>query len=248
MATFPATPPAFLQLGAHPLRWSLMRELSRGDHQVEELAVLTGQPQNLVSYHLGKLRAAEVVLARRSSRDAREVYYRLNVSRCASLLAAAGSDLHAVLSPALPILREPVRFVPIQAKRLLFLCTENSARSQMAEGLARHYSQGTLPAVSAGIQAGRVHPLAIRAMAAMGIDISGQRSKPVSEFADERFDLVVTVCDRAREACPEFLDAPERLHWSIPDPAADGAGGADFERVALELEERVALLLRTLVA
>jgi arsenate reductase len=103
--------------------------------------------------------------------------------------------------------------------RVLFLCTHNSARSQMAEGILRALGEDRVEAYSAGTVATRVHPLAIAAMAEEGIDISRQRSKPMDELKGEKFDYVVTVCDNARESCPVFPGSPEHLHWSIPDPS-----------------------------
>jgi arsenate reductase len=104
--------------------------------------------------------------------------------------------------------------------RVLILCTGNSARSQMAEGLLRALSRGALEVHSAGTKPSQVNPLAIEAMKESGIDISGHRSKSVQEFAAQRFDIVITVCDNARETCPIFPGAPGRIHWSFPDPAA----------------------------
>jgi arsenate reductase (thioredoxin) len=103
--------------------------------------------------------------------------------------------------------------------RVLFLCTHNSARSQMAEGLLRHLSGGRVQAFSAGTEATRVRPLAIRAMVEAGIDIAGQESKTLQRYLGEPFDAVITVCDDANEACPFFPGASERLHWSFPDPS-----------------------------
>jgi arsenate reductase (thioredoxin) len=104
--------------------------------------------------------------------------------------------------------------------RVLILCTGNSARSQMAEGLLRGLSRSGIEVHSAGTKPSQVNPLAIEAMKETGIDISGHRSKSVEEFAAQRFDIVITVCDNAREVCPIFPGAPERIHWSFPDPAA----------------------------
>ena len=104
--------------------------------------------------------------------------------------------------------------------RVLILCTGNSARSQMAEGLLRSLSKSVVEAHSAGTHPSRVNPLAVEAMKEIGIDVSGHRSKSVEEFAGQRFDLVITVCDNAKESCPVFPGAPERLHWSYEDPAA----------------------------
>ena len=103
--------------------------------------------------------------------------------------------------------------------RVLILCTGNSARSQMAEGLLRALSRGAVEASSAGTKPSQVNPLAIAAMKEAGIDISAHRSKSVEEFAAQRFDIVITVCDNAKETCPIFPGAPERIHWSFPDPA-----------------------------
>lgn len=118
------------------------------------------------------------------------------------------------------------------AKRVLILCTGNSARSQMAEGLLRHLSvEGSFEVFSAGTEPSRVNPLAIEAMREKGIDISGQRSKSVDEFRGQEFDYVITVCDRAAENCPAFPGRTERIHWSFDDPAA--AEGERDERLAL---------------
>ena len=104
--------------------------------------------------------------------------------------------------------------------RVLILCTGNSARSQMAEGLLRHDAAGRVDVESAGTQPGVVRPEAIQAMAEIGIAIGAHRSKHVDEFRGQRFDVVITVCDHAKESCPIFPGAPERIHWSLPDPAA----------------------------
>ncbi len=114
-------------------------------------------------------------------------------------------------------------------RRVLFLCTHNSARSQMAEGLLRHLAGGRIEAHSAGTEATRVRPLAIRAMAELAIDISGQASKTLDRYLEERFDAVITVCDDANEACPVFPGAKNRLHWSFRDPSR--ADGSEEERL-----------------
>jgi len=123
--------------------------------------------------------------------------------------------------------------------RVLFVCTHNSARSQMAEGLLRAMAGVRVAAFSAGTEATRVRPLAIEAMAELGIDISGQESKTLDRFLAEPFDYVITVCDQANEACPFFPGAARRLHWSFPDPAA--ATGTDAERLAVYREVRDAI-------
>ena len=115
-------------------------------------------------------------------------------------------------------------------KRILVLCTGNSARSQMGEGLFRHEGAGDWQVESAGTKPSIVRPEAIAAMAEIGIDISWHRSKSVDEFTGQDFDYVVTVCDNARDACPVFPGAKNRLHWSFEDPAA--AQGSEEERMA----------------
>lgn len=105
-------------------------------------------------------------------------------------------------------------------RRILFLCTANSARSQMAEGLARDLGAEFLEVASAGSEPSFVHPMAIQVMAEIGLDISAHRSKTLGELVDESFDEVVTVCDRAAKNCPVFPGVVRRTHWSLPDPAA----------------------------
>jgi arsenate reductase len=107
-----------------------------------------------------------------------------------------------------------------EALRVLFLCTHNSARSQMAEAFLNHLGHGRFQAFSAGTEARGLHPLSVQAMAEEGIDISLQESKTVDRFVAEPFDFVITVCDEANEACPYFANARERRHWSFPDPSA----------------------------
>ena len=119
----------------------------------------------------------------------------------------------------------------IEKKRVLFLCTHNSARSQMAEGLLRNLSGDRFEAFSAGTEATHVRPLAVRAMEEMGVDISGQESETLDRYLQEPFDYVITVCDDANEACPFFPGAREWLHWSFEDPSK--ANGTEEERLAV---------------
>src|SRR5947209_16729882 len=116
-------------------------------------------------------------------------------------------------------------------RRVLFVCTHNSARSQMAEGLLRQLGGGRFEAFSAGTEATHVRPLAVKAMQELGIDISGHESKTLDRYLDQPFDKVITVCDQANEACPVFFGARERLHWSFPDPSK--AMGTDDEQLAV---------------
>jgi len=127
-------------------------------------------------------------------------------------------------------------------RRILFLCTHNSARSQMAEGLLRHLAGDRFDASSAGTDATRVRPLAIRAMAELGIDISSQESKTLDRYLGAPFDAVITVCDAANEPCPLFVRARERLHWSFPDPSR--ATGTDDAQLAVYRSVRDAIRAR----
>ncbi|RJP79721.1 MAG: arsenate reductase ArsC [Candidatus Zixiibacteriota bacterium] len=126
---------------------------------------------------------------------------------------------------------------------VLFVCTHNSARSQMAEGLLNHHYGDRYEAFSAGTEQTRVHPLAIEAMARAGIDISGHESKIVDRFGDRLFDVVVTVCDLARATCPFVPAKVKRLHWSLEDPsAATGTQEqqlARFEQIRDEIRRRI---------
>lgn len=125
-------------------------------------------------------------------------------------------------------------------QRVLFLCTGNSARSQMAEGMVNHFLGAEWEAYSAGTHpAGYVHPLAIQAMLELGIDISGQRSKSTDEFRDAHFDLVVTVCDDAAENCPVWLGQGQVVHIGFPDPAR--ATGGHLEQLAVFRQVRDAI-------
>jgi arsenate reductase (thioredoxin) len=128
-------------------------------------------------------------------------------------------------------------------RRVLFLCTHNSARSQMAEGLLRHLAGDRFEVYSAGTEATVVRPEAITAMAELGVDISGQDSKTLDSFLEEPFDYVVTVCDDANEARPVFPGARNRLHWSFRDPSR--ATGSDEERLGVFREVRDEILART---
>ncbi len=229
-------PPRFLRLAGHPLRWQLLSELARSDRRVGELCELAGRRQSLVSYHLRQLRDGGLVSLRRSAADGRDTYYVLDLAHCGELLAGAGGALHPALAWAAPTHDTST------TADVLFLCTGNSSRSQMAEALCERLSDGALRAVSAGSAPKPLHHHAVRVMRDRGIDISARRSKHLSEFADRRFDHVISLCDRVREVCPEFPGAPELVHWSIPDPAREGTPPA-FERTAAELETRIGFLI-----
>jgi ArsR family transcriptional regulator, arsenate/arsenite/antimonite-responsive transcriptional repressor / arsenate reductase (thioredoxin) len=237
----------FLKLMGHDLRWQLMAALARSDRQVQELARLLDQPQNLVSYHLKRLRSLDLVRERRSAADGRDIYYNLNFEQVRELYVASAAALHPALVETEQLPADAAQRVRAQPVRILFLCTENSARSQMAEGILRQLSHGQVDAFSAGSAPAPVHPDAVRALSEMGIDISGQIAKSIDVFRGQSFDYIVTVCDRVREACPSFPDDPQRIHWSFPDPAASAGDEAaryrSFQQTALQLTTRIRYLL-----
>ncbi len=243
----PTHPPKILGVLGDPVRWKLVSELAVSDRRVGELVDLVGQPQNAVSYHLAALRRAGLASARRSSADGRDVYYRVHLCRCRDLIAEAGGLLHpgCALTPAgnsdVHIAGRP---------SLLFLCTGNSARSQIAEAFAVHRSEGQVRAVSAGSQPKPLHPNAVRVLAERGIDISGSSTKSLTRYTNRRFDRVITLCDKVREVCPEFRSSTLSAHWSIQDPASSGSNDEatypTFVKVADDIEDRIALLLADL--
>jgi len=133
--------------------------------------------------------------------------------------------------------------------KVMFVCTGNSARSQMAEGFARHYGHGRVEAHSAGVEPSRLNPYAVRAMQEIGIDISDHRSKAFDWDIARQMDLVVTVCGHANESCPVLPPEVRRLHWPLEDPAAatgsDAEIAATFRHIRDQIESRVLDLLRT---
>ncbi|WP_369244774.1 ArsR family transcriptional regulator [Streptomyces sp. R41] len=243
--------PAFVSLAANPLRWRLLTALAASDYRVRELVALLGHPQNLISYHLRLLRRSGLVTAHRSSFDARDSYYHLDLERCAHALAAAGVALHPALrldpTPPPPTATE-------QSARpcVLFTCTGNSARSPIAEALLRHRSGGQVEVTSAGSHPKpRIHPNAVRVLREhYGIDIADQRPRQLDTVARNRFDHLISLCDKVREICPEFSGQPRRTHWSIPDPAAadgnDQASYPAFRHTAAEIDTRIRYLLPVL--
>lgn len=131
--------------------------------------------------------------------------------------------------------------------RVLFLCMENSCRSQIAEALLRSIGKGRIEVYSAGQNPKPVHPLAAQVMSDVDIDMSAQASKPVEQFVGQRFDFVITVCDRAKETCPRWHDVREQIHWSFDDPAAAEGTSEQrlrvFRRVRDEIRQRLQLFV-----
>jgi protein-tyrosine-phosphatase len=243
-------PPEVFKLAGHPVRWNLLMRLARSDERVQDLVEQLKMPQNLVSYHLRKMRDGHLVHERRSSADERTVYYSLDFEQFQTRFLAAGKMLHpAMIDCSSEDAREPDRVKP--PLRVLFLCTRNSARSQMAEVLLRHLSHGAIEAYSAGSDpALHVHPLAVQAMEAIGINMHEQYPKHFERYRGQHFDAIVTVCDRVREVCPIFPDDPERIHWSFPDPTevvgSETEQYAVFKWMGLQLTCRLRLLMTVL--
>lgn len=225
-----------------------MALLSSGDYRVGELVTLMNESQNLISYHLRLLRNGGLVRAARSSFDGRDTYYHLELDRCAEMLTGTGTALHPALDPA----PTPHPFVHTKPMNVLFVCTGNSARSAIAEALLHVRTSGRVGAVSAGTRPKPdMHPNTIRVLREeFGIDISDQPPRHVDTFERRRFDTVITLCDKAREVCPEFGGESRRIHWSIPDPAAtcgsDDEIYAQFQATAAEIDTRIRHLLPTL--
>ncbi|RZU75881.1 protein-tyrosine-phosphatase [Micromonospora kangleipakensis] len=254
MASSNQATPAFVRLAAHPLRWRLLTELADSDYRVRELVTLVGEPQNLVSYHLRLLRDGGLVTATRSSFDGRDSYYHLDLDRCADALADTGAALHPALGREAAPRTPPVDLRRSPRVGVLFVCTGNSARSPIAEALLRHRTGGQVEVASAGSRPKpRLHPNAVRVLHdEFGIDITGQRPRHLDTVTGRRLDYVISLCDKAREACPDFQDHPRRVHWSIPDAAA--AGDTDqtsypaFQHTAADIDTRIRHLLPVLTA
>ncbi|GCF07506.1 arsenate reductase/protein-tyrosine-phosphatase family protein [Dictyobacter arantiisoli] len=242
--------PDVLKQISHEVRWNLVQYLSHSDERVQDLVGALHLPQNLVSYHLKQLRRGHLVTERRSSADGRDMYYSLDLQTLRQHFLATGAAIHPVLGAGVMVRDAGTWQLPSPSRRILFLCTKNSARSQIAEGLLRHLSGGHVMVESAGSTPTALHPAAVHAMAKIGIDISQHRSKYVDEVTHQRFDLVVTVCDRMREVCPSFPGAPRRIHWSIPDPVetvgSDQKVDQAFAQTVELLAMRVNLLLTDL--
>jgi protein-tyrosine-phosphatase/DNA-binding transcriptional ArsR family regulator len=241
--------PPVVRLLADPVRWRLVRQLAFSDQRVRELVKVLGEPQNLVSYHLRRLRGGGLVTSRRSSFDARDTYYSLNLTACLQALSDAAAAVH----PGLVHWPGTQGEDPGQTgagQRVLFVCTGNSGRSPMAQALLENRARPRIQAGSAGIRPKPVHPMAVAVMRdRYGIDIAGHRPVPVEAVTGWRFDYVISLCDKAREACPEFTGQPGRMHWSLPDPASGEGGPAGysaFERIAIDLDARIGFLLSAL--
>jgi protein-tyrosine-phosphatase len=231
--------------------------LALSDLRAGEISAALRIPANALSYHLKRLRTFGLVRDRHSSADARDVYYCLEIDRLRTLYAAAGDSLYpgllalssgsdsegsAEASGARTSVGKPLS----RPMRVLFLCTHNSARSQMAEALLRQMGGDQVEVYSAGSIPTEVHPETIATLQALGIDTSGLYAKSLDQFIGEPFDYIITVCDRVRDICPAFPNDPAQAHWSIADPVVvedpDDRAKA-FRVVAIELQTRIRYLL-----
>jgi protein-tyrosine-phosphatase/DNA-binding transcriptional ArsR family regulator len=250
MPTSTSSAPETVWLLGHDIRWRLTQALSHSDHRVGELVEAVGERQNLVSYHLGLLRHAGVVSERRSSHDSRDVYYSLNLGGLRDGLDQALTGLHPTLrvSRLDPV---PTSTQGSPQPRLLFVCTGNSARSQLAEAIARDLARGAASVFSAGPKPAGIHPMTLTVLKELGLCTDNLRSKSIDEVGG-RFDFVITLCDVAREDCPPFQGGADVIHWSLPDPAKSNDSRRElrqaFKRTAEELRRRITFLLPVVVA
>lgn len=221
-------------------RLAIVRLLALTDLRAGEIVAHLHMPQNAVSYHLKHLRAIGVLRDRRSTVDARDVYYRVDHERLSALYLAAGDalqpshgmdpDVHTMDGAEMPL-------------RILFLCTHNSARSQIAEALARRLGGASVEAVSAGSHPTQLHPITVEVLTELGEDPARYRSKLLDQFLGQDFHYIITVCDRVREQCPTFPDDEIQIHWSFPDPT-DVTGVAEQRRAFTTLRREMETRLR----
>lgn len=241
----------FFKTLADETRLTIVRLLMYTDLRAGELIDRLQLPPNAVSYHLKQLRTCGLLRDRRSSLDARDVYYSVNLTRLQALYTTAGTTLHPGMTApndepeaehveqALPKLERPLR--------ILYLCTHNRARSQLAEGFTRFLAVGQVEVSSAGNQPSTIHPLTVEMLEEMGIDTTTMSSKLMDQFCDQQFDYIITTCDRIRESCPTFPGDARQVHWSFPDPSEvegdDEARRQAFRTTRREMLTRIRYLL-----
>jgi protein-tyrosine-phosphatase/DNA-binding transcriptional ArsR family regulator len=236
---------SFFRAFADETRLAIVRLLAVTDLRAGELVDRLHQPQNAVSYHLKHLRSLGLLCDRRSTLDARDIYYRVDLERLQALYASAGEALH----PGMAVQREAneaVRPTLDRPLRILFLCTHNRARSQLAEGITRYVAGDQVEVYSAGNEPTEVHPLTKLMLDALGIDTTRMYSKSMQQFVGQPFEYVITTCDRMRGG-PTFPGDPVHIHWSIPDPSVvEGDAAAQyhaFQTACHELFTRIRYLL-----
>jgi protein-tyrosine-phosphatase len=233
--------PDVLKLAGHDVRWRLIRSLASSDRRVNELVSAVDMPQNLVSYHLRLLRDARLVSERRSSADGRDVYYHLELDR----FAQAMSDSALAVRPSLA----SASAAPGARRRarVLFICTGNSARSQIAEAMLRAELGSRVDVRSAGPAPTTVHPLTFGVLHKRGIPVADLRSKGLDEIGGTKFDLVITLCDKAREACVPEEFGTRIVHWSLADPAEVKGSVAMRRRAFAAAADEIAVRIRHLL-
>jgi protein-tyrosine-phosphatase len=244
--TMPSDPFALITLLDDQRIQQLLTSLVLNDIRLQDLAAETSQSQQAVVSSLEPLHAAGVITSRRSDANSDDMYYHLDLDKLRGLYDMTSTALPPEFAPAVEAEVESWLQAGEAHPRVLFLCTQNSARSQLAEGLTRLLSKGRVEVFSAGNQPDIVHPMAIKVLEGLHIDISHHRSKHLGEFIDQEFDYVITICDSAREACPPFPSAYQTIHWSISDPVAVEGIAAQrraFRQVANELRTRIGYLL-----
>jgi protein-tyrosine-phosphatase/DNA-binding transcriptional ArsR family regulator len=239
----------FFRTVADDTRLAIIRMLALSDRKAGELGSSLRLPSNAVSYHLKQLRSLGLLHDHRSSADGRDVYYRLDLDHLAQLYANAGDALHPGLGASLPQPSDAAAAQPAAPPtplRVLFLCTHNSARSQLAEALMRQMGGDQVEVYSAGSMPTGVHPDTITVLRELGIDTSALYAKSLDRFVAEPFDYIITVCDRVRDICPAFSGDPHQIHWSFPDPVVvedPERRLKAFRQVASELQTRIRYLL-----
>jgi protein-tyrosine-phosphatase/DNA-binding transcriptional ArsR family regulator len=254
----------FFRLLADETRLTIVRLLVYSDLRAGELGSRLQMPSNAVAYHLKQLRSLGLLHDRHSSADARDVYYHIDLERLERLYLEARDALHpgfglrvAASSSSFetPEAAETdagtarsltkVRSTP-PPLRVLFLCTHNSARSQLAEALMRQMGGEYVAVYSAGSIPTAVHPDTITVLRELGIDPSTLHAKSLDRFLGEPFDYIMTVCDRVRDMCPAFPGDPSQAHWSFPDPVViedPQQRLKAFRQIASGLQTRIRYLL-----
>lgn len=225
---------------ADDTRWRIVQALRSSDHQVSELVEQLQLSQNLVSYHLGVLRQAGFVHIHRSDNDGRVLFYSLDRHALQQSIGQIATALHLQPTPL-----EQLPIIPV-----VFLCTGNSVRSQMAEAWLRHLSHGIIPVASAGVKPQGIHPLTLVVMQEVGLDLSHHTAKGLDALEQFSFAIAISVCDYAREECQPFLRSRLHLHWSVPQPERLIEAGMPaievFRGLRDDLRERVQGLLNIL--
>jgi len=227
-------------------RLAIVRLLALTDLRAGEIVAHLRMPQNAVSYHLKQLRAIGVLRDRRSSVDARDVYYRVDHARLTALYLAAGDVLQPGLGTDVDAREADGAAGADLPLRILFVCTHNSARSQIAEALAHRLGGRSVEAYSAGSHPTELHPVTVELLKSLGEDPARYHAKLLDQFRGQDFHYIITVCDRVREHCPTFPDDDIQIHWSFPDPTEVPGLAAQrqaFATLRREMETRLRYLL-----